>query len=84
MATKKKTVNFEKSLEKLEAIVEQLEDGDLSLENSLKAFEEGIKLTRECQTALKDAEQKVRVLIEKNGELYAEDFDTENELDIDA
>jgi exodeoxyribonuclease VII small subunit len=50
---------LEKSLEELEALVVRLEGGDLSLEDALKEFERGVKLTRECQAALKDAEQKV-------------------------
>ena len=60
--------NFERALENLEEIVSSMEKGDLTLEDSLKAFERGIKLTRECQAALKDAEQKVRVLSKENGE----------------
>ena len=60
--------NFETALESLEEIVSSMEKGDLTLEDSLKAFETGIKLTRECQAALKDAEQKVRVLSKENGE----------------
>ena len=58
---------LEKSLEELEALVTRLEGGDLSLEQALKEFERGVKLTRECQTALKDAEQKVEILL-KNTE----------------
>ena len=56
MATRKKTVNFEKKLVELEDLVEGLESGGLSLEESLKAFEKGIQITRECQEALKDAD----------------------------
>ena len=59
---------FEASLKKLEGLVEQMESGELSLEASLKIFEEGIKLTRECQKSLKEVEQKVSLLMEKNGE----------------
>ena len=59
---------FEASLKKLEELVDQMEGGELSLEDSLKTFEEGIKLTRECQKALKEVEQKVSLLVEKNGE----------------
>jgi exodeoxyribonuclease VII small subunit len=68
--------NFEKALENLEEIVSSMENGELTLEDSLKAFEKGIKLTRECQGALRDAEQKVRVLLNESGdtaELKAED-----------
>ena len=59
---------FEASLKKLEGLVDQMESGELSLEASLKIFEEGIKLTKECQKALKEVEQKVSLLMEKNGE----------------
>jgi exodeoxyribonuclease VII small subunit len=57
--------SLEKSLEDLESLVERLESGDLSLEDALKEFERGVKLTRECQAALKDAEQKVEILLKK-------------------
>ena len=60
--------NFEKALENLEEIVSSMENGELTLEDSLKVFEKGIKLTRECQGALRDAEQKVRVLLNENGD----------------
>jgi len=69
-ATKKtttKSIDFEKSLKQLEALVEKLEKGDLSLEDSLKNFEQGVKLTRECRTALQAAEEKVSVLSKDNG-----------------
>ena len=71
----KKSYPFEESLNKLEGLVEKMESGDLSLEDSLKTYEEGIKLTRECQQALKQAEQKVNLLIEKNGSAESEPFD---------
>ena len=73
-----KSFAFEKSLEKLEALVEKMEDGDLSLEESLKTFEEGIKLTRECQQALRKAESQVKLLIEQNGEVSEVDFETDD------
>ena len=66
--TKQTHYPFEASLKKLEGLVDQMESGELSLEASLKIFEEGIKLTRECQKALKEVEQKVSLLMEKNGE----------------
>ncbi len=69
MATKDdKTFDFEASLGRLEELVTAMEDGDLSLEESLKAFETGIRLTRECQTALQRAEQKVQILMSDDGE----------------
>ncbi len=70
----KKTYPFEKSLEQLEQLVEQMEAGDLSLEESLNTFEKGIKLTRECVQALAQAEQRIKLLVEKNGEIKEEDF----------
>ena len=60
--TTTKTIDFEKSLKQLETLVNKLEKGDLPLEESLKHFEEGIKLTRDCQKALKSAEQKISIL----------------------
>ena len=61
---KKDTVNFESSLEKLEQIVAKLEDGDISLEDSVKSFEEGIGLVKECQKQLSAAELKVKKLLD--------------------
>lgn len=67
--TEKNTpLNFEEALASLEALVEAMEDGNLSLEESLKAFEQGIRLTRECQAALEQAEQKVQLLV-REGQL---------------
>jgi len=58
----------------LEELVERLEQGDLPLEESLAAFERGVLLTRACQSALKEAEQKVEILLKKAGETAVEDF----------
>lgn len=80
MAAKKKNINFESSLEQLEALVTQMENGDLSLEESLKAFETGISLTRECQTMLEQAEQKVQLLSEQQGKLSAQPFNLDRDL----
>ena len=71
--TKKDTGNFEVSLEKLEKIIEKLEDGDISLEESVKSFEEGIGLVKECQKQLSQAELKVKKLLD-NGD--TEDLDS--------
>jgi exodeoxyribonuclease VII small subunit len=60
--------DFEKSLRELESLVERMEQGEISLEQSLKDFERGIELTRQCQTALQQAEQRVQQLISKNGQ----------------
>jgi len=76
--TRKKTASqFEEAMEELEKLVAQMEQGDISLEESLKAFERGIKLTRTCQQALQDAEQKVQILLEKNGQQIMEPFNDE-------
>jgi exodeoxyribonuclease VII small subunit len=60
-------VDFEAAMAELESLVERLETGDLPLDESLQAFERGVALTRSCQGALKDAEQKVEVLLKKAG-----------------
>ncbi len=75
MTKDKKSVDFEQQLENLEALVESLESGDLSLEDSLKSFETGIKVARECQQALKTAEQKVELLMRQGDELISQPFD---------
>ncbi|HBW84180.1 MAG TPA: exodeoxyribonuclease VII small subunit [Gammaproteobacteria bacterium] len=64
-------LNFEEALGELERLVNLMEEGELSLEDSMKAFEKGIKLTRECQTALQKAEQKVQILLNENGKTEA-------------
>ena len=77
----KKTINVEKALSDLEVLVEELESGDLPLEKAMKKFEEGIKLTRGCQAALKDAEQKVEILLQSAGGEDLEEFEVEVEDD---
>ncbi len=77
-ANKKKPPPFEKSLAELEELVETLEQGDLSLEESLKSFERGVELTRSCQDALKRAEQKIQILTDKSATSEADDFDSGN------
>ncbi len=75
MATKNtKEFNFENAFNELNQLVEKMEQGGLSLEESLQAFEKGIALTRQCQTALKTAEQKVHILLEKNGQSQLETY----------
>lgn len=75
MASDKK-FNLEKSMQKLEDLVEELESGDLPLEKAMKKFEEGIKLTRGCQAALKEAEQKVSILLESADGESLEEFES--------
>ncbi len=67
--------DFEAALAELEALVEQLERGELSLEHSLRDFERGVQLARSCQLALKGAELKVQQLVEQNGQLRLEGFE---------
>jgi exodeoxyribonuclease VII small subunit len=61
--------NFQQALDELNSIVVKMEQGNLPLEESLQYFEKGISLTRQCQKALQEAEQKVQILLEKNGEI---------------
>jgi exodeoxyribonuclease VII small subunit len=75
--TSKKSINLEKSLAALETVVEELESGDLPLETAMKKFEEGIKLTRGCQSALKDAEQRVEILLKSAGAESLADFEAD-------
>ena len=78
--TAKKSLNLEKALGDLEDLVEELESGDLPLEKAMKKFEEGIKLTRGCQAALKEAEQKVEILLKSaGGDEELEDFIADDE-----
>ena len=74
MVKKKLEFNFEQTLAELEAIVEQMERGDLGLEESIRYFERGITLTRACQKALTEAEQKVQLLLQENGAEVLTDF----------
>jgi exodeoxyribonuclease VII small subunit len=68
MADQPAAIDFEQSLSQLESLVEKLENSEFTLEQSLQAFEQGVKLTRQCQQALSQAEQKVQLLIEENGQ----------------
>lgn len=69
MSSKKPPFDFEQSLDQLQSTVQQLESGDLSLEDALRAFETGISLTRDCQQALNQAQQRITMLLEQNGQL---------------
>lgn len=73
--------NFEKSLDHLTALIEQMERGNLPLEESLKSFEKGVRLIRECQKALETAEQKVKILTNQSGKetLMSFDFKSNND-----
>ena len=76
---KKPTPDFERTLSELETLVERMEKGELTLEASLGDFERGIQLIRQCQKSLAEAEQKVQILMEKNGAVQAEPFESDGE-----
>ncbi|MCG8370629.1 MAG: exodeoxyribonuclease VII small subunit [Proteobacteria bacterium] len=76
--TASKQFKLEKALSDLERLVEELESGELPLEKAMKRFEDGIRLTRGCQTALKEAEQKVEILLKNAGGEELEDFDVDD------
>ena len=73
-------MDFEKKLNRLEEIVQKMEKGELSLDDSMKLFEEGVKLTRDCQIQLTKAEAQVKKLVgfDENGKAIKEDFNTED------
>jgi exodeoxyribonuclease VII small subunit len=75
---KEPKVDFERSLARLEQVVKRLESPDLSLDDAMKLFEEGVKLSRECQKQLEEAEARVEILMKKaDGKFVAEPFETE-------
>jgi exodeoxyribonuclease VII small subunit len=77
-----KKKSFEEALAKLEQITKELEEGDLSLEEALKRFDEGVKLAAQCNSKLNDAQKKIEILLKKNDGLEPaafEGFDEENE-----
>ncbi|MEC9314008.1 MAG: exodeoxyribonuclease VII small subunit [Pseudomonadota bacterium] len=79
MASKQKKLDYEAAVKELEALVERLEQGDISLEESLKLYERGVLLTRDCQESLKAAEQKVQMLLQQSGQNNMVDFDPESD-----
>jgi exodeoxyribonuclease VII small subunit len=81
--SKPKLPDFEHSLTELEALVAKLEQGDVPLEEALKTFERGVALTRQCQTALRTAQQKVEVLLARNGEETVSPFSGDDDEDED-
>jgi len=74
---KSKGPEFEQSLAELESVVDRLEHGELPLEEALKQFERGIELARACESSLKQAEQRVEILLQKNPEAAPEPFAAE-------
>ena len=79
MARKKNTPDFEQSLADLQTRVERLENGEPSLEDGLPPSGQGLRLSRECQSALQQAEQKVQMLLERDGELSEAPFSTDSD-----
>ncbi|MCP3672187.1 MAG: exodeoxyribonuclease VII small subunit [Gammaproteobacteria bacterium] len=73
--TSSKTPSFEQAMAELESLVETMEQGDLSLEESLKSFERGVHLTRTCQQVLKEAEQKIQILSSNTTDAELESFE---------
>lgn len=73
----KEKVNFEEKIKKLEEIANELETGNLNLDESVEKFEEGMKLSKECTKMLDDAEKRISILIKKDGKISEEDFDIE-------
>ncbi len=74
MARNSKTPDFEQALAELETLVEQLERGDLPLDEALKLFERGVTLTRHCQSSLQAAQQKVEILLKRSADAQPEPF----------
>jgi exodeoxyribonuclease VII small subunit len=74
-----KKLNYEAAVAELETLVTRLEQGDISLEESLKLYESGVLLSRDCQEALKNAEQKVQMLMQQSGQDNLVDFEPNNE-----
>lgn len=72
-----KNNNFEESMKKLETIVEELENGNLNLDESVQKFEDGMKIAKQCNNMLEDAEKKITILLENGGELKEENFEAE-------
>ena len=76
-----KTPEFEQALAELEGLVARLERGDLPLDEALKTFERGVELTRLCQGSLKAAQQRVEILLKRNGQQEAEPFSVSESQD---
>lgn len=67
--------SFEENMEDLEKIVSELENGDLNLDDSVAKFEEGIKISKECNKILEEAEKKITILLNKDGEIEEDNFE---------
>ncbi len=83
MSNDTETPDFETALKTLETLVERMERGELTLEQSLECFEQGIRLTRECQKALAEAEQRVEILMGRDADAEPEPFGEAGDADAD-
>ena len=79
MGKENKKISFEENIEKLEKIVTDLEKGNLNLDDSVKKFEEGMKISKDCNKILEEAEKKITILLEENGEIKEQEFKINNE-----
>ena len=70
--------NFEENMNKLETIVKKKKKGDLNLDDSVKKFEEGIRISKECNEMLEEAEKKITILLQEDGKIEEKDFKTED------
>jgi len=73
-----KEIKFEEAMNELEKIANELEKGELDLDSSLNKFEEGIGLSKKCNEILEDAEKKINILLQKDGEIVEEKFENED------
>lgn len=74
MSKKEENKSFEELMKKLESIVQELEKGDLNLDDSVNKFEEGMKISKECNKILENSEKRISILLENDGEISEEDF----------
>ncbi len=79
MGKENEKISFEENIEKLEKIVTDLEKGNLNLDDSVKKFEEGMKISKDCNKILEEAEKKITILLEENGEIKEQELKINNE-----
>ena len=75
MSKKEENKSFEELMQNLENIVQELEKGELNLDDSVAKFEEGMKISKECNKILENSEKRISILLENNGEISEEDFE---------